>query len=254
MKKIIPPAWRVNIRIFQRYIVDRLIGRWRQLANDRVATHIQGNFLPQVILTQPLGSAVAHHLECKKHNLTLAIQKLQDVVIFPGQIFSFWHLVGNPTAKAGYVEGRTIKGEGLATSVGGGLCQLSGMLYFLALKSGLTIVERHPHSKDIYTDATRFAPLGSDATVVYGYKDLQIQNHLPSPICFRFLMTEQDIQACLCSPQAIAEVQVEFRSQLLESATHVETIRYPQTNAEAELVSSDLYPKLFVGSGASSIN
>ena len=246
MKKFIPPTWKVNAKIFQRYIADRSTGRWRQLANDRTATSVQSDFLPQLILTQPLGSMAAHHLERKKHNLTLAIQKLQDVVILPGQIFSFWHLVGNPTAKAGYVEGRTITGAGLATSVGGGLCQLSGMLYFLALRSGLTIVERHPHSKDIYTDATRFAPLGSDATVVYGYKDLQLQNHLSSPICFRFFMTEQEIQACLCSPEAIAEVQVEFRSKPLESATHVETIRYTQTNGEMELVSSDLYPKLLV--------
>jgi vancomycin resistance protein VanW len=245
MKKIIPPAWRVNIRIFQRSIAERLTGRSRHLVNGRAATSAQDSFLPQLILTQPLGSMAAHYLERKKHNLTLAVQRLQDVVIFPGQIFSFWHLVGNPTAKAGYVEGRSITGEELATSVGGGLCQLSGMLYFLALKSGLTIVERHPHSKDIYTDATRFAPLGSDATVVYGYKDLQIQNHLSSPICFRFLMTEQDIQVCLCSPQSIAEVQVEFRSRTLESATHVETIRYPH-HAEVELVSSDLYPKLLV--------
>ena len=246
MKKFIPPIWRVNIRMFRRYIADYLSGRWQKLAQDRVAAHVQNNFLPQVTLTQPLGSMSGHHLECKKHNLNLAIQKLQDVVIFPGQIFSFWHLVGNPTIKAGYVEGRAITGKELATSVGGGLCQLSGMLYFLALKSGLTIRERHPHSKDIYTDATRFAPLGSDATVVYGYKDLQIQNHLSSPICFRFSMTERTIQACLCSPQPIAEVKVEFRSQPLELATHVETIRYTSTHTEAELVSSDLYPKLLV--------
>lgn len=246
MKKIIPPIWRVNIRVFQRYVADFLSGRWWQLANDRIAPHVHDNFLPQVVLTQPLGSMTGHHLERKKHNLTLAIQKLQNVVILPGQIFSFWHLVGNPTTKAGYVEGRTITGEELATSVGGGLCQLSGMLYFLALKSGLTIRERHPHSKDIYTDATRFAPLGSDATVVYGYKDLQIQNHLSSPICFRFFITEQNIQACLCSPQPIAQAEVEFRSQRLESATHVETIRYTSTDAEAELVSSDLYPRLLV--------
>ncbi|MBD1912947.1 MULTISPECIES: VanW family protein [unclassified Leptolyngbya] len=245
MKKLIPPSWRVNIRIVQRYLAARLTGKWQQLAKHR-DTHAHDDFLPQVTLTQPLGSMTGHHLERKKHNLNLAIQKLQNVVILPGQIFSFWHLVGNPTTKAGFVEGRTITGTELATSVGGGLCQLSGMLYFLALKSGLTILERHPHSKDIYTDATRFAPLGSDATVVYGYKDLQIQNSFSFPICFRFFITDQAIQACLCSAQAIAEVQVEFRTQSLESATHVETIRYTPARATAELVSSDLYPKLLV--------
>ncbi|MDX2243118.1 MAG: VanW family protein [Leptolyngbyaceae cyanobacterium bins.302] len=246
MKKMIPPSWRVHARASQRHLVDRITGRWQQLASDRGNPQAQANFLPQIVLSQPLGSMTGQYLERKKHNLALAIQKLQDVVVFPEQIFSFWHLVGHPTAKAGYVEGRTITGEKLDTSVGGGLCQLSGMIYFLALKAGLTIVERHPHSKDIYTDATRFAPLGSDATVVYGYKDLQIKNHLAAPICLQFFTTEQDIQASLCSPQPIAEVPVEFRAQPLEFATQVKTIRYPQPDAEAELVSSDLYPKLLI--------
>jgi len=245
MKKLLPPTWRVSIRVFQRYLNDRATGQWKQLANKQLAPHAQADFLPQVVLSQPLGSTTAQHLERKKHNLALAIHKLQDVVILPGQVFSFWHLVGNPTIKAGYVEGRTITGEALATTVGGGLCQLSGMIYFLALKSGLTIIERHPHSKDIYTDATRFAPLGSDATVVYCYKDLRIQNCFPSPICFRFSITDE-ITISLCALKAIAEVQVEFRSQATESATHVETFRSTSTTQEAELVSSDVYPKLSV--------
>jgi vancomycin resistance protein VanW len=243
MKKFIPPTWRVQLKVCQRYMAARFTGQWRQLASSRVATD---ELLPQVRLTQPLGSMSALHLERKQHNLNLAIARLQSVVILPGQVFSFWHLVGNPNAKAGYVEGRTIQGEGLATSIGGGLCQLSGMLYYLALKAGLTIVERHPHSKDIYTDATRFTPLGSDATVVYGYKDLQIQNSLAFPICFRVGMTEREIEACLCAMWAIDEVRVEFRTEALESATRVETLRYISTHAAAEQVSSDLYPKLLV--------
>ncbi len=246
MKKIIPPALRVRIRVLQRQIADWLTGRSQQFAQGKTIARAQVDFSPQISLSQPLGSAAPPYLEQKKHNLTLAIQKLQNVVILPGQIFSFWHLVGSPSAKAGYVEGRSLAGETLATSVGGGLCQLSGMLYFLALKSGLTIVERHPHSKDIYTEATRFAPLGSDATVVYGYKDLQLQNHLRSPICFRFSITERQIEAYICSTQTINEVKVEFRCQSLESATHVETLRYSQTSPEAELISSDLYPKLLI--------
>ncbi len=246
MKKLLPPTWRVTIRVWQRYITDQFTGQRLRFAHSQTTSQVADSFLPQVTLTQPLGSMAAQHLERKQHNLTLAMQKLQDVVINPGQIFSFWHLVGNPTTQAGYVEGRTITGESLATSVGGGLCQLSGMIYFLALKSGLTIVERHPHSKDIYTDATRFTPLGSDATVVYGYKDLRMQNSFSSPICFRFSMTDQQIQACLCSPDAIAEVPVEFRTQSRESATYVETLRYCHTDGRTELISADLYPKLQV--------
>lgn len=245
MKTFIPSAWRINVRVFQRYLSDLSIGRSHQLATGRaIDADSKSEFHPQIALTQPLGSMSAQYFSNKKHNLLLAIQKLQDIVIAPGQIFSFWHLVGNPSQKAGYVQGRTIMGEELATTTGGGLCQISGRVYFLALKSGLTIIERHAHSKDIYTDATRFAPLGSDATVVYGYKDLRFQNSLSSPICFRFLIKEQDITTCICSNQPIFEARIDFRSQQLGSGTQVETLRYTQAIAEGELISSDLYPRI----------
>lgn len=245
MKTFIPSIWRINVRVFQRYLSDLSTGRSHQLAADRaIDADPNIEFYPQITLTQPLGSTSAQYFNNKKHNLLLAIEKLQDVAIAPGQIFSFWHLLGNPNSKAGYVQGRTIMGDRLGTTMGGGLCQISGLVYFLALKSGLMIVERHPHSKDIYTDATRFAPLGSDATVVYGYKDLRFQNNLSSPLRFRFLIKEQDITACICSAQSIIEARIEFRLQHLDSGTQVETIRYTQAIAEGELISSNLYPKL----------
>lgn len=246
MKTLIPSAWRVHLRASQRTLADHWHGHRQQFATLPLSPDVQAECVPQVSVTQPLGSASAVQLERKRHNLRLAIAHLQNVGILPGQIFSFWHLVGQPTAKAGYVEGRTITGEHLVTSVGGGLCQLSGMIYFMALRAGLTIIERHPHSKDIYTDATRFAPLGSDATVVYGYKDLRVKNSLAMPLCFRFDLGEWDLQVHLCAPAAIAEATVEFRTQQLETVTRVETLRQCPSEAIAQVISVDRYPKLSV--------
>ena len=244
MKTLIPPAWRVQLRAYQRTLLDHWYGHRQQFATLPLSPDAQAECVPRVSLTQPLGSASAPQLEWKRHNLRLAIAHLQHVGILPGQIFSFWHLVGQPTAKAGYVEGRTISGEHLATSVGGGLCQLSGMIYFVALRAGLTIIERHPHSKDIYTDATRFAPLGSDATVVYGYKDLRLQNPFLMPLCFQFDLGERELQVHLCAPAAIAEATVEFRAQRLDTVTLVETLRKCPTDAIAQVISVDCYPQL----------
>jgi vancomycin resistance protein VanW len=246
MKRLIPPALRVQLKVLQRSLLDLSTGRWQKLVRKRAIAAPQPKLQPQITLTQPMGSLSGQHLANKKHNLALAIQALQDVVIAPKQIFSFWQLVGNPTTQAGYVQGRTITATGLAPTTGGGLCQISGLLYFLSLKSGLTIVERHPHSKDIYTDATRFTPLGSDATVVYGYKDLRIQNPFSFPICFRFDMADKEIHVSLCAGGAIAEVPVEFRTHAVDTGTQVETIRYPATAPKGEVMSSNLYPKLLV--------
>ncbi len=76
---------------------------------------------------------------------------------------------------------------------GGGICQVAGILYHLALMAGLDILERHSHSLDIYTEVERFTPLGADATVVYGYKDLRIRNNTGHPICFEIYITGNEI-------------------------------------------------------------
>ena len=113
----------------------------------------------------------------------------------PGQIFSFWQLVGEPSARRGYLDGRTLKNGRVEADPGGGLCQLSGILYLLALRGGLEMLERHAHSVDLYSGSTRFAPLGSDATVFWGYMDLRFLNSTDAPIAFRFEILEEKMTA-----------------------------------------------------------
>ena len=43
--------------------------------------------------------------------------------------------------------------------------------------AGLHILERYNHSVDLYTEKSRFAPIGTDATVFYGFKDLRFRNN-----------------------------------------------------------------------------
>ena len=44
----------------------------------------------------------------KAVNLGLAAPRIDRLLIRPGEIFSFWHRVGNPTAAKGYREGLVI--------------------------------------------------------------------------------------------------------------------------------------------------
>ncbi len=245
MKQIIPSELRVGLRVFQRYLSDLMSGELSHFS-IKATLDREEQYKSQITISQSLGSMSQYQLDCKKHNLEIAIQKIQDAIICPGQIFSFWHMLGCPNKAAGYVEGRTIKGEQVAPTLGGGLCQLSGLLYFLSLKAGFAIVERHPHSKDIYTDATRFAPLGSDATVVYGYKDLRFKNTLDVDICFRIAMDEKNIYASLCSLQALTEFRIYFKSISCEAGIRVDTFRSAINDDKVEWISSSTYPKLTV--------
>ena len=80
----------------------------------------------------------------------------------------------------------------------------------MSLHANLEILERHNHSADIYTEETRFTPLGSDATVAYGYKDLKIRNTLDGPIRFNFSLNENSIAIHLMHDRLIQSNNVEF--------------------------------------------
>ncbi|MDD4802199.1 MAG: VanW family protein [Syntrophomonas sp.] len=110
-------------------------------------------------------------------NLRLACAQINGVILKPGEIFSFWKLVGKPTARKGYLEGMVLVNGSIGSGIGGGLCQLSNLIYWMTLHTPLTITERWRHNYDVFPDANRELPFGSGATVSYNYIDLQIKNN-----------------------------------------------------------------------------
>lgn len=155
--------------------------------------------------------------ENKLSNLRLGSASIHRNVIGPGGHWSFWRQTGRPTTTNGYREGRTIVDGRLVRQVGGGLCQLSGLLYHLALVAGFETVERHPHSIDIYHDLDRAAPLGSDATVVWGYKDLRLTNSYAFPIAITCFVDSSRVIAQVRSRVALQTRDVAFVREAISS-------------------------------------
>ncbi len=122
----------------------------------------------------------------KIHNLRTAISALDGVIVGPGQVFSFCRIVGRTTREKGYLPALTLVNDRVLPETGGGLCQISNMLYWMALHLGLDVIERHRHSYDLFPDSGRTLPFGCGATVFYNYVDLRFRNTLPFPVAFRF--------------------------------------------------------------------
>lgn len=119
--------------------------------------------------------------EGKVVNLQLATSRLNGVVVEPGKVFSFWRLIGNPTSGKGYQQGMVLLNGRPSSAVGGGLCALSNLVYWLTLHTPLTVVERYRHSYDVFPDSNRTQPFGSGATCLYNYRDLMIRNSTSQP-------------------------------------------------------------------------
>lgn len=110
-------------------------------------------------------------------NLKIACNRVNGIVIKPGETFSYWRTIGKPSKFKGYVEGLVLCPDGtFKAGTAGGLCQLSNLIYWMTLHTPLKVVERYRHSHDVFPDTNRTQPFGSGATCVYNYIDLQIYN------------------------------------------------------------------------------
>jgi vancomycin resistance protein VanW len=177
--------------------------------------------------------------ESKIFNFSLASKKVNEVIIYPNEIFSFWKVIGNPNSQ--FQKGRTIQNGEIVEDVGGGLCQVSGIIYYMSLLAGLDVLERYNHSTDIYNDETRFCPLGTDATIVYGYKDLRVRNNYSFPLKFEIEIGDQLISIKLLSTQKVEENILFF--ELVERADYTEVFI---KNESEKVINTSKYKKLEV--------
>jgi len=129
----------------------------------------------------------------KINNLKIAISRLNRVLIYPGETFSYWKLIGKPTYKKGYKDGMILFYGKVGTGLGGGLCQLSNLIYWMTLHTPLTIVERYRHSYDVFPDSNRTQPFGSGATCFYNYRDLIIKNNTSDTYELVLKITDEDL-------------------------------------------------------------
>lgn len=113
----------------------------------------------------------------RTHNIQIATDKINNVVIMPHQNFSFNDIVGERTAEAGYDDAPVFMDGKLVPGIGGGICQVSSTLFNSALLAGMDIVERTPHFAPV-----AYMAAGRDATVAYGYLVFIFKNPYDHPI------------------------------------------------------------------------
>lgn len=182
------PFKRSKIRIFagKKYYMLKRYLKWYLDNNDYSKTKCPNKldyliFTHQTPLIRNLQGVDLKLQYNKITNLKIASGKINGVCIKPGQVFSYWRLIGKPTRRKGYKEGLVLSPDGtFGSGVGGGLCQLSNLIFWMTLHTPLKIIERYRHSHDIFPDTNRTQPFGSGATCVYNYMDLQIYNDTDS--------------------------------------------------------------------------
>ena len=176
----------------------------------------------------------------KADNLRLLSLQFNTVTIKPQQILSFNYLAKNADKKTPYKDGLVLINEEIVIGYGGGLCQLSNMIYYAALHTPLTIVKRHGHtSQHLYDPNVKLH--GIDATVSYGFADLQLKNNTNA--IYQLIIefpSQTDIRISIYS-DVLYEHDIEISNENLYEFTknnktyqHVDVIRFDKTTNTKE--------------------
>ena len=110
-------------------------------------------------------------------NVENAANKIDDLLLMPGEEFSYENAVGPVIASNGYKYAPVISNGKLVDGIGGGVCQVSSTLYNTQLNAGILPTERRNHSK-----AVGYVPRGLDATLASGSIDYKFKNTYEYPL------------------------------------------------------------------------
>lgn len=113
----------------------------------------------------------------KIHNLKLAAAKVHGLFIKPGETFSLCLAIKDADKETPYRDGLSLVDGEIRGEYGGGLCQLSNLLYWLFLHTPLTVTERHGHETESIPPVNPDEPAGIDATIAEGWLDLKVKNN-----------------------------------------------------------------------------
>jgi len=130
--------------------------------------------------------------DSNNRNAIIAGKKINDFTVGVGEVFSFNNVVGPRTFNTGFLTGRSIVGDSWVDDVGGGVCRTSTLIHNAVLKSGLEVIERHPHTKPV-----SYAPVGKDAAVWYGLLDYKFRNNSTSPVTVKFSQSGKNLVVSL---------------------------------------------------------
>jgi len=121
-------------------------------------------------------------------NISTALTKINNAIIYPGETFSTNEYFGDMTYDNGYRMANVIIGGVFEKGMGGGVCQVSSTLYMALLNAELEIVERQNHSLKV-----SYVDYGFDATLNEPIIDLKFRNDTNYPVIIEGIMSGRDV-------------------------------------------------------------
>ncbi len=160
-------------------------------------------------------------------NLKLAADKINGIVLLPGEEFSYNKTVGERTVQAGFKEAAVFNAGRVENGLGGGICQISSTLYDAVVMADLDVTVRRNHQF-----VTSYVKAGADATVVWGSQDFKFKNTRKYPIKITITVSGGVATAKIWGVKE--EVEYDITIETKKTATIPYTTQYVQDSSLPE--------------------
>lgn len=160
---------------------DAAVGAVIQIPLDITYPDVTSEQLTALLYRDILGASTTYYPNSNDNrisNLNLAASKINGLILYPGEEFSYNATLGQRTEEAGFLPAGAYENGEVVEEVGGGICQVSSTLYSAMLYGyNLTTVERYPHYFPV-----DYLEKGYDATVSWPKPDFKFRNDRDFPI------------------------------------------------------------------------
>ena len=134
-------------------------------------------YSPDFVLAGTCTTSFSTSSSNRINNIEVAAGHLNNLLVMPGQEISVSDTIKPRTTANGYKSAGAYLNGRTVPAIGGGICQVSSTVYNAVKNAGLTVLERHPHSMPVH-----YLPLGLDAAISAGSKDLRFRNDYSAPV------------------------------------------------------------------------
>lgn len=122
------------------------------------------------------------------NNIRVAAGNMNGYVLPSGGVASLDAIFLPRTSANGYKSAGVYSGGRHVNGMGGGICQVSSTTYNALMNAGVTVTMRYPHSSPV-----SYLPLGMDAAISAGSKDLQFRNDYRHPVILETIVKEKNL-------------------------------------------------------------
>lgn len=171
------------------------------------------------------------NLEGRNENIRVASNYMNNMLLMPGETFSYNKVTKLKTVSNGYKNATVIVNGEIEEGLGGGVCQVSSTLYNSVLYAGLEVVQRRAHSIP-----SNYVYYGRDATVSDNAIDFKFKNNYDFPV---YIKTYVGVSSCTVSIYGNVESvpDIEITSAVVsKTVKEVKTVEDPTLKKGMQVV------------------